>query len=465
MEIISLDHKNSVSYQEVVDEFIKNKSWRDLVEKDHNPIEDVTNEAAAKGDTLVAGKPIKIEMNDFLTLMLCVAVAAFCRLQQMNVQNNSVTPLRTNDEEWFQNLGPILQTYCTPHPGRVYDPTPLTFICSSDSQGEGRKARNGVEWMKAFKAETMEIVFSAIIGTTTGRMAGFYRWSKYKRLIMEEHEKTPRESKVIFFPRPSETAEFLEFLLKATKNEKMGRFISGQFRCSIPPCFQTTTGYGRFLKEVSLQLEDFYEKLMTELEKNECTKEKLVEIMKEFIEEKCNGGVKKDLSFLASQIIYNIDESIDLIPKKDWEEVKMGYGSEQAITWLLGKFEKGQMMEVLKEIKKEVLDLSDEKLYCLGLKRVKYKKRSYVVWAVNLRVFGLQDCEHFLCKLWIVMVKVAGGRPSKNPKLHYPHLHPVKVDKEDVPGLFGKWVLDIAVKATTTFEKKQFKIPDLMGKW
>ena len=44
-EILSLKSDKCVAYDEVLKDFIEKKCWRDLVENDENPNEDVTNES------------------------------------------------------------------------------------------------------------------------------------------------------------------------------------------------------------------------------------------------------------------------------------------------------------------------------------------------------------------------------------------------------------------------------------
>jgi hypothetical protein len=170
------------------------------------------------------------------------------------------------------------------------------------------------------------------------------------------------------------------------------------------------------------------------------------------------------LPFLASQIVYNIDEVIDLTPHEEWEKVEMGYGSKQAMSWLQQEGHFSNNMTCLKAIKRSVSELSEEKLDCLGLRRLK-KGKNEIVWKANLRIFGIQDSEHFLCKLWIVIVKRAGGRPSKNPKLHCSHLHPLKIPKNEADKFFGQQIMDIAKNSTEVFRKSNIKIPEFMSNW
>jgi hypothetical protein len=401
-------------------------------------------------------------MNDLMTLMVCVAVGVFSRLQRMNVQNEYVTPLRVSIHKWFERLSPNIQTFSTPHPGRVYDVTPLTLITFSDSQGEGRKNRNGVHWMKDNKPETKELIFAAIVGTTTGRMTAFYQWSIYRRLITDEAIKTIHDTKVILIPRTDEIQQFLEYLEMISKEGKMGPFVSAQFSKSFAPCFFNIEDYGIFLRKVASNLEDLYNRIITALQKKECGKEEIVQIMKVFLDDSCVGGAPGP--FLVSQVIYNLDKMINLVPNKDWEKVVMGYGCKGAMSWIQRKGDCSDSTKCLEAIKESVGKLPDENLHCLGLKRLKTTKKQ-IVWAANLRLFGIQDSEHFLCKLWIIMLKRAGGRPSKNPKLHLPHVHPMRIEKRKPEELFGKLVLDIAKNSTDTFRKSKIKVPDFMCNW
>ena len=69
-EILSLKSDKCVAYDDVLKDFIEKKRWRDLVEKDENPNEDVTNEKLLEEGALVAGKTIQVSMHDFLTLIV-----------------------------------------------------------------------------------------------------------------------------------------------------------------------------------------------------------------------------------------------------------------------------------------------------------------------------------------------------------------------------------------------------------
>jgi hypothetical protein len=253
-EILSLTGANSVSFDEVLTEFIRKKTWRDLIEKDHNSEEDDSYKNATEGGPLVAGKGIQVTMSDHMTLMVCMAVGVFCRLQRMNVRDQFVTPLRVSLHDWFGRLGAIIQTYSSPHPGRVYDITPLTLITISDAQGEGRKKKNGWKWMEKNKAEMKELMFAGIVATTTGRITAFYHWSNYRRLTMHDSNRR-EENKLIFFPKTFEIEAFIEYLEMVTKDGKMGPFISAQFGSSLAPCFFSIEGYASFLRNVTRGIE------------------------------------------------------------------------------------------------------------------------------------------------------------------------------------------------------------------
>jgi hypothetical protein len=183
-------------------------------------------------------------------------------------------------------------------------------------------------------------------------------------------------------------------------------------------------------------------------------KGQLVLLMEKYLKEYVGGG--GNISFLASQIVYNVDEMIDLTPGADWVEVVFGFGAKQAIIWLKDEGIESENT-ILKKMKEIVEALDKRKLCCLGLKRVLRNGQPCIVWKNNERNLLLHDMEHFLCKIWIFMVRFLGGRPSKNPKLHSSHLHPLKCDEENV---FGKEVLSIAQEATTCFRDEKMEIPE-----
>lgn len=463
-EILSLKSDKCVAYDEVLKDFIDKKRWRDLVEKDENPNEDVTNEKLLEEGALVAGKTIQVSMHDFLTLIVCISVGVFSRVQRLNIEKEMSIPLRTSVCSWFERLSPIIQTYSFPHPGRVYDTTPLALIIFSNSEEQGRNNRRGAKWIEKNKEETKEIFFGAIIATTTGRMAAFYHWTNYRRLTMQNCKESQHDKKVVLFPRTYEVEEFIDYLTLVAKEHKMGIFISAQFKSSLAPCFLKSDTYGMFLRNVVTGLDDLYSEVLFMLKEKGSRKEKMVKIMKNFIERSCSGGGGKNLPFLASQIVYNIDEMINIKPNKDWKDIEMGYGSKQALGWLQGKGNGIQKNECLQAIKKAVEELPQEHLKCMGLQRVESGSPG-VMWSQNYRLFGIQDSEHFLCKLWLVIVKRAGGRPSKNPRLHYPHLHPLKVKTKDTDKLFGEGVMVIAKQSTDTFENHTIRAPDFMCNW
>lgn len=66
-----------------------------------------------------------------------------------------------------------------------------------------------------------------------------------------------------------------------------------------------------------------------------------------------------------------------------------------------------------------------------------------------------------MCKLWMVMIRKIGARPSKHPKLHCPHLHPLKVENMNVASFFGPVVAQIAEDAMAIFQKDAtLEMPD-----
>lgn len=196
-EILSLSNSKSVSFNDVVENFLQKGVWRDLPEKEYDENDDVTKEDCISSEKIVAGKEIQISMSDFLRIMVCVAVGVFCRLKRMNVVGNVVSPLR-NTQVWMSRMGTIIQTFATPHPGRGYDLTPLALILYSSSEGRGRGKRKGVEWMRSNSQEAKELLFAAIVATTTGRMGAFYQWSKMRRAI-DPGSCIEFEGKSIFF--------------------------------------------------------------------------------------------------------------------------------------------------------------------------------------------------------------------------------------------------------------------------
>jgi hypothetical protein len=301
------------------------KEWNELVETNQRTEEDSSN------GTLLPGQEIKVSTKDTMMLMVCVAVGVFSRFQRMNVENGYAIPLRTTQENWFERLGPTIQTYSTPHPGRVYDITPLTLILMSNAGGEGRKNRNGLDWMEKNKTEMKELVFAAILATTTGRITALYHWTKFRRLVMDEKEKKKKEKNVFVFPETGEIELFLQYIALVRKDGKMTPFISAQFSSSLPRTFSSTEGYAGFLRTVSTRLDGFCDSVRKELKKKRTGKEKIVEMMQLLLHQSCTVGKGSNLPFLASQIVYNIDEMIDIVPDKDWKEVEMGYGSKQAL--------------------------------------------------------------------------------------------------------------------------------------
>jgi hypothetical protein len=466
-EILSLSGDKSVSFAEVVTKFLDDGLWNDLPEKDIETSDDVTGQeerlSPGKGDVtgqeerLSPGKGFYIEMKEFWELMVCIAVGVFCRLQQMNVVSAvAVAPLR-NDTPWFKKLGSTIQTFASPHPGRVYDTTPLALIVYSNSQGKGRAQRNGLSWMKVNPKETKELMFAAIVATTTGRMGAFYQWSMVRRSF-KPASCVEFRGKSIFFPKISDTDDFIDFLQKTSKDGKMGSFISGQFRQSLPPCVLNVDSFGSFIKEVANDMDTLYNNMIEKLESEEpCSKEQLLDVLKAFLLLKMTDG--KHTAFVASQILYNIDEMIDLIPDKAWDTVEMGFGSKEGMCWLV-KNGPEDNMETLRRIQKEVTRLSKDQLDCLGLEKVTKNRRARVFWKINLRWYDLHDAEHGGCKLWYYMVRKVGARPSKNPKLHRPHLHPLKVHKMEVDKFYCDEVLSIAKCATSKFqEEASIKIP------
>ena len=465
MEILSLNTERSVSFDQACNEFLEKGNWRDLIEKEYHEMDDVTHEFEIKERSIVPGRSFYFSMDELLQVMVCVAVGVFCRLQQMNVVGKHVTPLR-NNVGWYKSLGSIVQTYPSPHPGRVYDLTPLLLILSSGSENNGRGERMGFTWMKANAEKSKEFIFAAIVATTTGRMAAFYQWTNYKRLTKRGKEKKDNNEREVTFPKPDELEHFIEFLGKATKLGKMGPFLSGQFKRSLPSCVNNFHSYMVFLRQVAGKLEDLHSRMVHQMERRTCTKEDLVQIMVDFFENMNTGD--GNIQFVASQIIYNIDEMINLLPDQDWENVEMGYGSKQAMDWLIT----GSKVGYLKTMQNYVKKLGEEKLTCLGLKKIG-PRGTTVVWALNNRPLGLHDMEHFACKLWYMMVRVVGARPSRNPKLHRPHLHPLRIDNLDISSIYGDHVINIAKRATNTFKrvvedkktKDSMTIPSTLNNW
>lgn len=170
-----------------------------------------------------------------------------------------------------------------------------------------------------------------------------------------------------------------------------------------------------------------------------------------FLDDKTHPG--GDLMFIASQIMYNIDEMIDLMPSQQWEKIEMGWGSKAAIVWIRSGLEQHDNMNILKEIKQGLQKLSLTQLYCLGLEIENEDGEPALVWALNHRQVGLHDMEHFLCKLWLVMVRVIGARPGKNPRLHRPHVHPLKMDEQKVRSFYCKSLINIAEKSVSLFKR------------
>jgi hypothetical protein len=309
--------------------------------------------------------------------------------------------------------------------------------------------------------ETKELLFAAIVATSTGRMGAFYQWSTFKKLDQTLDEK--RRQKTVFFPKPSETEEFLDYMQKVSTNGKTGNFLSDQFKKSLPKCFLKVNGYSAFLRQVRRELHIFYEDLIKELKKRK-KKHNVVKLMKNFLKTTTTGA--EDLSFLASQIMYNVDEMIDLVPGCDWEEVEFGFGSKQAMHWLMGSAKDDERKEYLQTVIKTIKAIPDDDvLACLGLERVTEHGKCHVRWKVNQRNIGIHDIEHFACKLWLVMVRIIGARPSKNPRLHRPHLHPLKIDKNLENTIYHSLVFDIAKEATNQFKNNKMCIPDCFKEW
>lgn len=154
----------------------------------------------------------------------------------------------------------------------------------------------------------------------------------------------------------------------------MGNFLSGQFRKSLPSCVESLEKYCESVKLVAQDIEVLYSKMTECMGKvTSCTKENLVELVKVFLCTRMGEG--KNPSFLASQIVYNLDEMIDMIPSKKWRKIVMGFGSREAMSWMKERETKTNI-EALKDIHKNVQKLDQEMLQCLGLEKKKEFQKS-----------------------------------------------------------------------------------------
>jgi hypothetical protein len=107
--------------------------------------------------------------------------------------------------------------------------------------------------------------------------------------------------------------------------------------------------------------------------------------------------------------------------------------------------------------------MGEDELASLGLQRFGEREgKPNIVWIINKRALGLHDIEHFVCKVWIVMVRIIGARPSKNPRLHRPHLHPLKTEGSTITNLYGQIVQEIAKNATIAFQKLEVCFPNAL---
>jgi hypothetical protein len=456
--VLSLCGAGSVSLRDVNARFEEKAIWRELTEC----YEEGQNENTIV--TMQAGQEIKITMDDFLRLMTCIAVGVFCRMQRWNIVDNLVIPLRTTEKKWFERLGSVIQTYSTPHPGRVYDVTPLALITWSNSHLQNvREKRNGIHWMKTHKEETQDMLFAAILATTTGRMSVFSQWANLRRTlnqnIPEEHHR-----KAIFFPTVNEVDDFVQFMKNTSKDGKIANFISEQFKNMLPKCCESLNGYISFILAVATNIGVLYKSLIKQMDgKKKASLLSLVCIMHAFLQDKTKEGGNP--MFVASQIIYNVDEMIDLMPSEEWEDIELGWGSSSATAWF-HELTNGNKTVVLRKALEAVSKLTNEEMTCLGMERTRKFGRTTIVWKINSRRVGLHDMEHFMCKLTLIMVRVLGARPAKNPRLHRGHVHPLKINETKKHCFYGDRLLDIAKTAIQQFMKAEsLRIPTCFVKW
>ena len=467
--VVSLNHPNAVSLEQVRKSFVESKSYMSVdvdkivIENDINMKESEIDEE--EGETVTGlisdapGKQIAICIEQLINFVICCSVAVFSRMLRLNISKKEegvVGALRCYN--WMKRLGGVLRYLATPHPIRSYDTAILALIVSTNSHVE-RQDRKGLDWIKNNEEETKELLFAAIFATFIGRTSALEQWCKLKKTC-DVGLDCRRKQNVVFYPKRSEIKEIIHFMKICNESGKNGmtKWKSEQFAASLPAFCNDVEQFSNCMEIVIEKLGWLCERIIKILENKHgrCKREEIRKCIKCVFRD--TNDKKAQSEFIANQILLNFEEVVDVLPNVEMSDCHLGYGSKTTSVWVA--CECSEKKKVLQEIVKSVKKMKNEELKMVGLYR---DEKNVVRVILNKRIMDVRDAEHLLCKLWIVMARVVGKRPSINPKLSRPHLHPLRIDCAIIE-LLGSHCFEIAKDALEKFETNNVCIPALFEK-
>ena len=469
--VVSLENDDAVSLEEVRNSFLESGVYS-MMDRDEMVQEndvsigvkaDVRMVNSGKSTGLLHSLPAKqvgISISNLIQFIVCCSVAVFCRMMRLNLVEGTVTMVGVlRSDTWMKRLGGILRYLATPHPIRSYDAPIMALIISTGSH-TSREQRRGYEWMKKNAKAGKDMLFASMFATFVGRTAALQQWCQLKKSHDDKLD-LKRKKECIFYPRRSELEEILHFMFISKERDKnpMTKWKSEQFAASLPEFCNDLNAFKVNMKRIVDNIDELYAKMISILKENEgdgSKREKMRKSIKNSF--RCTNDKKAQSEFISNQVLLNFEELVDILPGIQMQDCHLGFGSKTTCAWIEGTHSCKAVL--LKRILQEVKKLPEDHLKMLGLFR---DERNVVRVMLNKRIVDVRDVEHMLCKLWIVMARVLGKRPSVNPKLCRPHLHPLKVAC-DLALLLSKVGLQIARDAITEFEKSNLSIPLMFEK-
>lgn len=488
-QVLSITDSHAASIEKVIAGFNENKDWENLDDGAFDNLADFTEKEAEKEQQIMNKKPsskkkkeskkmrfgvlrnnrqkdIKIGKLEFTNFVQCCSVAVFCRMLKMNIvleKNTQTEKVGILPEKtWIKRLGNILRYLGTPHPIRCYDTVPLILIISTNSLSDERNRRKGYNWVKKNKDVVKDLFFQSFMACLAGRVGNLSEWVRYRR---ETNLETEDEDSSIRYPKTGEIEDFLHFVKIATSSSKnpTTRWINEQYKASLPSFCSDYDQYANSILKLSEKMDDLVELYETtwiscDNGKNPDCRQKFLQHIQNLIMEVSIEN--KKFEFFSNQVLLNMEEIMCLFPYNKNIRTPLGYGSKQVLPWCSNQDTSKNDQEILNSLLLELLKLKDPSLDALGL----FKRDGIVLTKLNHRPVDVRDIEHMLCKIWIVMSRVIGGRPSSHPQLDRPQYHPIKTKYRSEPHeIIGERATTIAEQGISAFQNSllPLKIPPI----
>ena len=395
--------------------------------------------------------------------ILSLAVAMSFRFLRRNVNiRNEIGYLKG---DLIDQLGPVLCLVPTPSHSRENDVSTMHFALCTNSV-VGVRDKRTLDWCMSEPNQGFckDVLFASVLLRVTGRVVPLMELSEF--LAGSQSVLQTSSPYKFSLPKLSQVHTALEFI-KSTldqKTRKLTAWRSTQFQ--VPKSLQYWVNFRSFVRAIAAKIShhNLFEKVVLGSNRGEA-----YEVLNEALGSMMPKEDRRHMEFVAVQVLHDMelafcnifgdslycsmtDQYIDLRSSG----ITFGFGGGHGLKMVNPKnvaykserggvpFTAAKFGAISKELFSTVYGWDRDHLDIVHL----YKENGVVKHKLSGRLFSVIDCEHWLCKIYVMIIKTHPSRFFSQPTPWARGMHPVNTDEE-----YPTHISEIFKESLIAFEK------------